>query len=95
MIFNIFAQLDNVSDAETLLPLLLSPEEMTAINSRVIVYKALMEGQLSQREIAKTYNVSIATITRGSNNLKAMSPAQRQLLQQAIQHNFKQEFTEK
>lgn len=95
MIFNIFAQLDNVSDAETLLPLLLSPEEMTAINSRVIVYKALMEGQLSQREIAKTYNVSIATITRGSNNLKAMSPAQRQLLQQVIQHNFKQEFTEK
>jgi len=85
MIFNIFAQLDNTNDAETLLPLLLSPEEMVAINSRVVVYKALMDGQLSQREIAKTYNVSIATITRGSNNLKSMSPIQRQLLQQALQ----------
>jgi len=85
MIFNIFAQLDNTNDAETLLPLLLSPEEMVAINSRVVVYKALMDGQLSQREIAKTHNVSIATITRGSNNLKSMSPIQRQFLQQSLQ----------
>ena len=95
MIFNIFAQLDNASDAETLLPLLLSPEEMTAINSRVLVYKALMDGQLSQREIAKIHNVSIATITRGSNNLKAMSAAQREFLQQVLQHDSQEQLTEK
>lgn len=68
-------------DISLMLPLLLSPEELNAINARTLVYKELLLAEKSQREIARIHNISIATITRGSNNLKAMSDKEKQLLQ--------------
>ena len=68
-------------DISLILPMLLSSEELNAINARTLVYKELLLAEKSQREIAKTHNISIATITRGSNNLKAMSDKEKQLLQ--------------
>ena len=49
----------------TLLIALLTPEEYENIAKRMLILEALMKKELSQREIAKQYNVSIAKITRG------------------------------
>lgn len=54
--------------------LFLTFEERETMGSRYLIIKALLEGQLTQREIAETYKVSIAQITRGSNALKIIDP---------------------
>jgi TrpR family trp operon transcriptional repressor len=50
--------------------LFLTIEEKETLASRFLIVRALMEGKMTQREIAKAYKVSIAQITRGSNALK-------------------------
>lgn len=47
-------------------------DEREDLMNRYLLTKALLEGDLTQREIAKTLGVSIAKITRGSNALKIM-----------------------
>lgn len=81
MINELFCKVTDKEDVSLVLPLLLSAEELNAISSRALVYKELLLGEKSQREIAKVHNISIATITRGSNNLKSMSDAEKELLQ--------------
>lgn len=81
MINELFRDLSTEEDISLVLPLLLSTEELNAINARALVYKELLLAEKSQREIAKTHNISIATITRGSNNLKSMSDEEKNLLQ--------------
>lgn len=80
MINELLGGISNQEDFSLVLPLLLSPEELNAINARTLVYKELLLAEKSQREIAKIHNISIATITRGSNNLKSMSDKEKQLL---------------
>jgi TrpR family trp operon transcriptional repressor len=60
--------------------LFLTIEEKETLAARYLILKALIEGELTQREISKTYNVSIAKITRGSNALKIISPELKELL---------------
>lgn len=81
MFTKLLGDVAGTEDLATLAPLLLSAEELNAINGRILVYRELLLGQKSQREIAKAYSISIATITRGSNNLKSMSSAEKKLLQ--------------
>jgi len=81
LINELFQHVSSEEDISLILPLLLSVEELNAINARALVYKELLLAEKSQREIAKIHNISIATITRGSNNLKAMSAKEKQLLQ--------------
>ncbi|MBW3140771.1 trp operon repressor [Ferrimonas balearica] len=71
-------------DTAMLLGLLLSHDEREAIGGRLAVFRALLDGQQSQRQIAASLGVSIATITRASNNLKTMSEAERTLLSRLI-----------
>lgn len=54
--------------------LFLTFEERETMASRYLIIKALLEDQLTQREIAEAYKVSIAQITRGSNALKIIDP---------------------
>jgi len=54
--------------------LFLTIEERETMASRYLIIRALLEGRLTQREIAEKYNVSIAQITRGSNALKIIEP---------------------
>ncbi|WP_028864614.1 trp operon repressor [Psychromonas aquimarina] len=84
MIAELLSETAVSEDLTLLLPLLLSPEELNAVNGRILVYKELLLGEKSQREIAKEYKISIATITRGSNNLKSMSSAEIKLLQKLL-----------
>jgi TrpR family transcriptional regulator, trp operon repressor len=64
--------------------LFLTIEEKGALASRYLIIKALIEGNLTQREIADIYKVSIAQITRGSNALKIISPELRDLLKSRL-----------
>lgn len=49
---------------------LLTPNELDAISTRLEIARLLQTG-ISQRQIAKQLGVGIATVTRGSRELKA------------------------
>ena len=74
----------NKPELLTLFQLLLTEEERSAIAGRLKVFQLLLSGDMSQRQIAAEYQVSIATITRCSNYLKNMTEAQRQAVKQLI-----------
>lgn len=59
-------------------------EEKETLASRYLIIKTLIEGKLTQREIADLYKVSIAQITRGSNALKIISPELRAILKSRL-----------
>lgn len=67
-----------------LLDLLLTQEEKEAIASRCLIVIELLKQEKTQRDIAADLNVSIAKITRGSNELKRMSPKLLQFLKENI-----------
>ncbi len=56
-----------------LLDLLLTPEEKNDLGMRYWIIKELLAGKKTQREMARELNVSIAKITRGSNELKRIN----------------------
>ncbi|MBR9726670.1 trp operon repressor [Shewanella intestini] len=74
----------NDADLAVLFQLLMTEEERSAISGRLKVFQTLLDGQLSQRQIAAEYQVSIATITRCSNYLKNMTDEQRQKVKMLI-----------
>lgn len=61
------------SAQQRLVKLLLTAEEQKIILNRLAITRDLLLGHNTQRSIAKQLGVSIATITRGSNALKALS----------------------
>lgn len=58
---------------EEVLQLFLTHQERRNVSKRMLLVNALLEGNLSQREIAHQFKISIARITRGSNALKIIS----------------------
>ncbi len=62
----------------------LTHEEKATLTTRYLLTQELLKGELTQREIAKKFGVSIAKITRGSNSLKLLSPALKQELTQLL-----------
>jgi len=52
----------------------LTSEEKKSLTTRYLIVIELLKQQKTQREIAKSLGVSIAKITRGSNELKRISP---------------------
>lgn len=69
---------------EQLFNLFLTIEEKETLASRFLIIKALLEGILTQREIAEKYKVSIAQITRGSNAIKVIPSELRALLKSRL-----------
>jgi len=64
---------------ESFLSCLLTPAELADIAARWALVKALRDGR-TQREIAKTLNVSLCKITRGSRELKKPGSAFQSIL---------------
>jgi TrpR family trp operon transcriptional repressor len=64
--------------------LFLTFEERETMASRYLIIKTLLEGRLTQREIAEKHKVSIAQITRGSNALKIIHPKLRKFLEKNL-----------
>ena len=60
----------SVEDARELLSLFMTIDELTEMDGRVRIIQALLEQELTQREMSSQLGVSIAKITRGSNALK-------------------------
>ena len=73
---------ENVLDE--LLTLLLTAEERESITARLAIVSSLLRGAESQRGMAARLGVSIATITRGSNNLKALDPSKKDFLERQL-----------
>lgn len=65
---------------EAMYDLFLTPEEKVDIARRFLIVKELMNAEKTQREIAKSLDVSIAKITRGSNEIKRLEKQWAQYL---------------
>jgi len=56
-------------------------EERNQLAMRVLLTRELLKEKRTQREIAEDFKVSIAKITRGSNNIKHISAKLRKFLE--------------
>ncbi|MBB1269217.1 trp operon repressor [Shewanella sp. SR44-3] len=74
----------NQVELSTLFSLLLTEEERSAVAGRLKVFQLLLEGELSQRQIAAEFEISIATITRCSNYLKHMTTEEKRKVRELI-----------
>ncbi|MCX7091056.1 MAG: trp operon repressor [Legionellales bacterium] len=63
---------------------LLTPEEKDSIETRCLIVRELLSQEQTQRQISESLQVSIAKITRGSNQLKRISPKLKAYLSSAV-----------
>ncbi|MFA6523638.1 MAG: Trp family transcriptional regulator [Candidatus Peribacteraceae bacterium] len=68
-VFELFAKIKNVKEAEMLLRDILTPQELDSVAERWELIRELAKGT-PQREIAAKLHLSISKITRGSRMLK-------------------------
>jgi TrpR family transcriptional regulator, trp operon repressor len=78
------SKISSPNELREVFDLFLTIEEKETLSSRYLIIKALVEAELTQREIAEKYKVSIAQITRGSNALKIISPKLKENLKSRL-----------
>ncbi|MDO4698138.1 MAG: trp operon repressor [Pasteurellaceae bacterium] len=69
---------------EELLSALLTLDEKNSLGLRVQIIRLLLDKDITQREIQQQLTTSAATITRGSNMLKALDPDIRQWIHRKL-----------
>ncbi|RPF14023.1 trp operon repressor [Vibrio crassostreae] len=65
---------------ELMLTMMMTPDERDALVARINIFCELMKGDLSQRQVSQMLGVGVATITRGSNELKAKSEQEKAVI---------------
>jgi TrpR family transcriptional regulator, trp operon repressor len=68
------SQTQSAEQLDAILKTFFTLEEQAQMADRVLLVKALLSGEKTQREIAADLKISIAKITRGSNQLKTTDP---------------------
>lgn len=81
-ILDLIKQSSGSNEHEMLLTMLLTSDEREALVARVNIFRELLKGDLSQRQISQMLGVGIATITRGSNELKSKTEEEKRVLAQ-------------
>lgn len=76
----------NSGYAIDILTLLMTSDERDALSTRVKIISALLDGSVNQRQLKEDLGIGIATITRGSNSLKEVSPEFKVWLERALTH---------
>ncbi|MDD1784095.1 trp operon repressor [Enterovibrio sp. ZSDZ35] len=76
--------IDSGREAE-LLKMLLTQDERTALIARVNIVNELLKGEVSQRQLSQMLGVGIATITRGSNEIKQLDDDQKAWLMKLLE----------
>lgn len=74
----------NEKNLSTFFDLFLTPEEKDSLALRCLIIEELLKQEKTQRDIASDLHVSIAKITRGSNELKRMPPQLIEFLKKNI-----------
>lgn len=80
----IFQKISHDDELDRLFSALLTHEERSAITHRTAIISSLLAGEESQRELAARLQISIATVTRGSNMLKTLPEADRVFLKEIL-----------
>ncbi|WP_428771188.1 trp operon repressor [Vibrio sp.] len=83
-ILDLVAGAAETGEHELLLTMLMTPDERSAMVARVNIVCELLKGELSQRQISQMLGVGVATITRGSNELKARTDQEKQQIAQLL-----------
>ena len=81
---NLCSKADDEAKCQHLFDLFFTLEEKEMLAKRAFIIEALLDEKLTQREIAETYHVSIAQITRGSNALKIIDDKFRNFLKKLM-----------
>ncbi len=76
---------------QPLLTMLMTPDEREALVARVNIFHELLQGELSQRQISQLLGVGVATITRGSNELKSHTDEEKVWLMDLLEKSTKNE----
>jgi len=69
---------------DELFGLFLTAEERESVATRCLIVRELLAEKKPQRQISKDLQVSIAKITRGSNEIKEIAPAFKKFLKEKI-----------
>ncbi|MFV0573918.1 MAG: trp operon repressor [Vibrio sp.] len=69
-----------------LLSMLLTFDERDALLARMNILHELIKGEHSQRQVSQMLGVGVATITRGSSELKKLQPEDKLQLQDMLKH---------
>ena len=80
-LFDVFEKTEDPTLRMQLFEALTTEKERKSLAIRAEVAKALLSGKESQREISKRLDICIATVTRGSQNLKTLGETNRAILE--------------